>query len=55
MRATVAIVNNTLHDDIMAAVGRATDPRDDRLVQQHISRLIALVVLGTKYLATTLL
>ena len=38
------------------AVDRATDHRncgDDSLVQQRISRLIALVVLGTKYLSST--
>jgi len=43
---------------IVAAVSRATDRRsrgDDGLVQQCISRLIALVVLNTKYLSTTLL
>jgi len=42
------------------AVSHATDRRDyrrhsgdDGLVQQCISRLIALVVLGTKYLSAT--
>jgi len=40
-------------DAIVVAVGRATDRRDDGLVQQRISRLIALVVLGTKYLSAT--
>jgi len=44
-------VNNTLHD--VASVGRATDRRDGRLVQQHISQLFALVVLCTKYVAAT--
>jgi len=42
-------------DAIVVAVGRTTDRRDDGLVQQRISRLIALVVLGTKYLSATLL
>jgi len=35
------------------AIGCATNCRDDCLVQQRISRLIALVALGTKYLAAT--
>ena len=36
------------------SVSRATDRRnrsDDGLIQQHISQLIALAVLGTKYLS----
>ena len=48
-----AIFNNTM---FVVVVGRATDRRnrgDDGLVQQRISRLIALVVLGTEYLSAT--
>jgi len=48
-----AFVNNMLRYVVVAAVGRSTNHRDDCLVQQRISRLIALVVLGTKYLAAT--
>jgi len=51
-----AVVNNmtlTQCNAIVVAVGRVTDRRDDCLIQQHISRLIALVVLGTKYLVAT--
>jgi len=35
------------------ATDHGDDGGDDGLVQQRISRLIALVVLGTKYLAAT--
>ena len=38
---TTAVANNT-YDAIVAAVGRATDCSDDRLLQLRISRLIAL-------------
>jgi len=38
MSTATAVVNNTLHDAIVAAIGR-------------VSRRIALAVLGTKYLA----
>jgi len=51
-----AVVNNTIFtrcDAIVAAMGCVTHCRDDRLVQQCISRLIALVVPGTKYPAAT--
>jgi len=48
-----AFVNNMLRYVVVAAVGRSTNHCDDCLVQQRISRLIALVVLGTKYLAAT--
>jgi len=54
-----AVVNNydaTRRDTIFAAIGYATDRHnrgDDGLVQQRISLLIALVVLGTKYLSAT--
>jgi len=45
--------STTRRDAIVVAVGLATDRRDDGLVQQRISRLFALVVLGTKYLSAT--
>jgi len=45
------LIIRRLHDAIIAAVGRATNRSDYHVVHQRISQLIALVVLGTKYLA----
>jgi len=47
------LIIRCLHDAIVAAMGCVIDCRDDRLVQQCISRLITLVVPGTNYPAAT--